>query len=231
MDSSIYSLYWFFIYFPFKTLGCISLLSGYYLCHLDLHRDKKCSLLKLLFLQMKMPPPPRYPAVFSFLTGREAAEKAALTTKTLSERQHPNSLSWCWAVWSQTTLPIATLVEGLGWLWDSIPKSFPVRELFWVIVTIGMNFSWGGMLVHQLWCSWHLWLFCLFGLDSCLCLPKSAVVLPKSKPSVEDWHLQVQLFNQVEISFLKVFQADLYKHRKKKKLDFVTDTVKVNIAQ
>lgn len=41
MDSSIFSLYWFFIYFPFKTLCCISLLSGYYLCHLDLHWDKK----------------------------------------------------------------------------------------------------------------------------------------------------------------------------------------------
>jgi len=51
-----------------------------------------------------------------------------------------------------------------------------------------------------------------FGVDSCLCLPKSTAVLPKVKPPVEDRHLHVQLFSQVEICLFKVFKADPYKH-------------------
>lgn len=42
-----------------------------------------------------------------------------------------------------------------------------------------------------------------FGVNSCLCLPKSTVVLPKVKLPVEDWHLQVQLFSQAEIGLFK----------------------------
>lgn len=55
-----------------------------------------------------------------------------------------------------------------------------------------------------------------FSVDSCLSLPKSAAVLPKVKPPMEDWNLQVQLFSQVEVEFFKVSQADPYKHRKPK---------------
>lgn len=55
-----------------------------------------------------------------------------------------------------------------------------------------------------------------FRVDSCLSLPKSAAVLPKVKPPVEDWNLQVQLFSQVDVEFFKIFQADPYKHRKPK---------------
>lgn len=67
-----------------------------------------------------------------------------------------------------------------------------------------------------------------FGVDSCRCLPKSTAVLPKVKPPVEDWHLQVQLFSQVEIGLFRVFQADPYNHRKPKSYA-VTDTVKENL--
>lgn len=100
MDSSIFSLYRFFIYFPFKTLGCISLLSGYYLCHLDLHWDKKMFITEIAVSPNENapshppPPTPRYPAMLIFFTGREAAEKSSLSTKTLSEYQHPNCHSW-----------------------------------------------------------------------------------------------------------------------------------------
>lgn len=44
-----------------------------------------------------------------------------------------------------------------------------------------------------------------FRVDSCLSLPKSAAVLPKVKPPVEDWNLQVQLISQVDVDFFKIF--------------------------
>lgn len=50
----------------------------------------------------------------------------------------------------------------------------------------------------------------------------------QSKTSVEDWHLQVHLFSQVEKGLFKVFEADPYKHGKPKSYT-VTDTVKTNL--
>lgn len=102
MDRSIFSLYLFLNCFCFKRLGCISVLLGHYQRHLTLHQDNKRLLLKLLFLQMKMPPIEVSCCVQLSYRQRSCWKGCSIHKSTFWHQQW-NSQLWCWAVWSEIT--------------------------------------------------------------------------------------------------------------------------------